>query len=148
MFINCCSKGVGKTFIWALLKSEVADSAIYKAIQSLYRCHMGVMASKSGVSVVCPATYSSKQQPKHQSSVSHALCEGIHQSPVDTPHKGPVKWQAYQCHDSSCSESNLSKVSKDLRLAHLADIHNLLVDSGRARSAPLIITDTGVMLSL
>ena len=49
---------------------------------------MGAMASQIiGVSIICSAVCSER---KHQSSASLAFVRGIHRSPVDSPHKGPV----------------------------------------------------------
>ena len=32
-----------------------------------------------------------------------AVCDGNHQWPVDSPHKGPVTWKAFPCYESSYS---------------------------------------------
>ena len=51
---------------------------------------MGAMASQiTGVSIVYVAC-SGADQRKHQSSASLALVTGIHRSPMNSPHKGPV----------------------------------------------------------
>ena len=42
-------------------------------------------------STVCPGA----DQRKHQSSASLPFVRGIHRSPVDSPHKGPVTRQSY-----------------------------------------------------
>ena len=47
------------------------------------------MASQiTGISIVCPPLYSGVDHRKYQSSVSLAFVSGIHQWPVDSPHKG------------------------------------------------------------
>ena len=52
---------------------------------------MIAMASQiTGVSIICSVVRSDADQRKHQSSVSLAFVSGIHQWPVDSPHKGPV----------------------------------------------------------
>ena len=52
---------------------------------------MSPMASQiTGVSIVYSTVCSGADQRKHQSSASLALVRGIHQSPVNSPHKGPV----------------------------------------------------------
>ena len=52
---------------------------------------MSVMASHvTGVSFVCSVVCSGADQRKHQSSASLAFVRGIHRSPVNSPHKGPV----------------------------------------------------------
>ena len=51
---------------------------------------MSAMASQiTGVSIVCLAICWGTGQRKCQNSVSLALVRGIHQWPVDSPHKGP-----------------------------------------------------------
>ena len=52
---------------------------------------MSAMASQiTGVSIVCSAFCSGTDQRKHQSSASLTFVTGIHRTPVDSPHKGPV----------------------------------------------------------
>ena len=52
---------------------------------------MSSMASQIiGVSIVYSTVCSGADQGKHQSSVLLAFVWGIHQWPVDSPHKGPV----------------------------------------------------------
>ena len=52
---------------------------------------MTTMASKTTiVSIVCSTVCSGADQTKHQSSASLAYVRGIHRSPLDSPHKGPV----------------------------------------------------------
>ena len=52
---------------------------------------MSPIASQiTGVSIVCSTVCSGAYQIKHQSSTSLAFVRGIHQWPVDSPHKGPV----------------------------------------------------------
>ena len=51
----------------------------------------GAMASQiTGVSIVYSIACSGADQRKHQSSASMAFVKGIHWSPVNSPHKGPV----------------------------------------------------------
>ena len=50
------------------------------------------MASQiPGVSMVCSTVCSSADYRKHQSSASLAFMRGIHRSPMNSPHKRPVK---------------------------------------------------------
>ena len=42
------------------------------------------------LTIVCTAVHSGADQKKHQSSASLAFVWGIHRSPVNSPHKGPV----------------------------------------------------------
>ena len=52
---------------------------------------MGAMASQvTSVSIVYSAVCSGRDQREHQSSASLAFMRGIHQWPVNSPHKGPV----------------------------------------------------------
>ena len=52
---------------------------------------MSEMASQiTGVSIVCLTVCTGAYRRKHQSSASLASVRGIHRSPVDSPHKGPV----------------------------------------------------------
>ena len=52
---------------------------------------MSAMTSQiTGVSSVCSAVCSCANQRKRKSSASLAFVRGIHQWPVDSPHKGPV----------------------------------------------------------
>ena len=52
---------------------------------------MSAMSSQiTGVSIVCSNVCWGPDQRKHQSSVSLAFVGGIHQWPVEPPHKGPV----------------------------------------------------------
>ena len=52
---------------------------------------MSAMASQiAGVSIVCSNFCSGEDQRAHQSSASLAFGRGIHRSPVNSPHKGPV----------------------------------------------------------
>ena len=61
---------------------------------------MGAMASQTtGVSFVCWAVCSGADQRKHQSSTSLAFVKGIHQWPVDSPHKSPVKRKMFPFDD-------------------------------------------------
>ena len=52
---------------------------------------MGAMASQiTSLTIVYSSVYSGSDQRKHQSSTSQAFVRGIHQWPVNSPHKGPV----------------------------------------------------------
>ena len=63
---------------------------------------MSVMASQiTGVSIVYSTLCSGADQRKHQSSASLAFVRGIHRSPVNSLHKGPVTWKMFPFHDVS-----------------------------------------------
>ena len=52
---------------------------------------MSTMASQiTTLTIVYSTVYSGTDQRKHQSSASLAFVGGIHRSPVNSPHKGPV----------------------------------------------------------
>ena len=44
----------------------------------------------TSLTIVCAAVYSGADQKKHQSSAPLVFVRGIHRSPVNCPHKGPV----------------------------------------------------------
>ena len=61
---------------------------------------MSAMASQiTGVSDCLPNLCSGTDQRKYQSSASLAFVRGIHQWPVNFPHKGPVTWKMFSFHD-------------------------------------------------
>ena len=65
---------------------------------------MSAMVSEiTGVSIVCYTICSGADQRKHQSSVSLAFVRGIHQWPVDSPHKGPVTRKLFPFQDAILS---------------------------------------------
>ena len=52
---------------------------------------MSAMASQiASLTIVCAAVYPGADQKRLQSSASSAFVRGIHQWPVNSPHKGPV----------------------------------------------------------
>ena len=56
----------------------------------------GVIASQiTSLTIVYSIVYSGADQRKHQSSTSLAFVRGIHQGPVNSPHKGPVTWKMF-----------------------------------------------------
>ena len=76
---------------------------------------MSAMAFQiTGVSIV----FSTVDQIKHQSSVSMTFVRGIHQSPVDSPHKGPVTGKCFHLMTSSwiwfCKKYTRRWVSREL----------------------------------
>ena len=61
---------------------------------------MSAMASQiTGVSSVYSTVCSGADQRKHQSSVSLAFVRGIHQGPVNSLHKGPVRQKMFPFDD-------------------------------------------------
>ena len=60
----------------------------------------GAMASQiTGVPIVCSTACFCADQRKHQSSASLSFVRGIHRSPVDSPHKGPVMQKMFPVDD-------------------------------------------------
>ena len=71
---------------------------------------MSVMASQiPSLTIVYSAVYSGVDQRKHQRSASLAFVRGIHRSPVNSPHKGPVTRKMFPFDDViiCCSFSNV-----------------------------------------
>ena len=63
---------------------------------------MSAMASQiTGVSIVHSTVYSGADQRKHQISASQAFVRGIHQWPVNSPHKGPLTRKCFHLMTSS-----------------------------------------------
>ena len=61
---------------------------------------MRAMASQiTTVSIVYSTVCSGTDQRKHQSSVLLTFVMGIHQGPVNSPHKGPVTWKMFPFDD-------------------------------------------------
>ena len=76
---------------------------------------MDTIASQiTSLAIVYSIVYSSAVQRKHQSSASLAFVWGIHRSPVNSPHKGPVTRKMHLM-TSSCK----TKIQMCLIWAHL-----------------------------
>ena len=61
---------------------------------------MGAMASQiTSLMIVYSTVYSGADQRKHQSSTSLAFVQGIHQWPVNSSHKGPVRRKMFPFDD-------------------------------------------------
>ena len=61
---------------------------------------MIAMASQINIlTVVYSTVYSGADQSKHQSSASLAFVRGIHRWPVNSSHKGPVRWKMFPFDD-------------------------------------------------
>ena len=61
---------------------------------------MTVMASQiTSLTIVYSTVYPGLDQRKHQSSASLAFVQGIHQVPVNSPHKGPVTQKMFPFDD-------------------------------------------------
>ena len=65
---------------------------------------MGTMASQiTSLMIVYPTVYSDIDQRKHPNSASLDFVRGIHRSPVNSRHKGPVTRIFFQLMTSSCN---------------------------------------------
>ena len=61
---------------------------------------MGLMESQiTSLTIVYSTVYSGADQRKHQISASLAFVRGMHRSPVNSPHKGPVMRKMFPCDD-------------------------------------------------
>ena len=60
-------------------------------IQSLQRSHN----ERDGVSIASSTVCSGADHRKHQSSAPLVFVRGIHQWPVNSPHKGPIRWKMF-----------------------------------------------------
>ena len=61
---------------------------------------MGAIASPiTSLTIVNSTIYSGADQRKHESSMSLAFVRGIHQGPVNSPHKWPVTWKMFPFDD-------------------------------------------------
>ena len=83
---------------WWRLKTDSRPKTNYNAVI------MGAMASQiTSLSIVYSIVYSGADQRKHQSSASLAFVMGIHRSPVNSPHEGPVTRKCFHLMTSSCN---------------------------------------------
>ena len=61
---------------------------------------MGMITSQiTSLTVVYSTVYSGADQRKHENSASVAFARGIHQGPVNSPHKWPVTRQMFSLDD-------------------------------------------------
>ena len=69
---------------------------------------MSAMASQiTSLTSVYSIVYSGADQRKHQSSTSPAFVRGIHRSPVNSPHKGPVTRKMFPFDDVIMMNQNM-----------------------------------------
>ena len=82
---NNFSEQFGPWKMWHHMNWQLYDMVHYSDVI------MNAMVSQiTGISIVHLTVFSGSDQRKHQSSASSAFVRGIHRSPVDSPHKGPV----------------------------------------------------------
>ena len=104
---------------------------------------MNAMASQyAGSSIVSSTAYSGADQRKHQSSASLAFVRGIHRSPADSPHKGPITRKMFPFEDVIMSAPTWSKIYGyrnicrfyDLRLFYIGNAADDLATYGASTS--------------
>ena len=93
---------------------------------------MSAMASQiTGISIVCSITCSGTDKKTHQSSASLAFVSGIHQWPVDSPHKGPVTWTMFPFNDlfmiTALVPEGLTGLSLEIRTVLKTKIVNFIL---------------------
>ena len=90
---------------WCKINCKISSIRFFKVRIIIRKMHykdvtMGMMASQiPSLTIVYSTIYSGPDQRKHQSSTSLAFVRGIHWSPVNSPHKGPVTWKMYPFED-------------------------------------------------
>ena len=92
---------------------------------------MGAIRSQiTSLTVVYSIVYSDADQRKHQSSASLAFVRGIHQGPVNSPHKWPVTRQMFPFDEvimnSARKQLDWSKLINLFRLNALESIYSIL----------------------
>ena len=100
-----CNGASGKIhLLWQ--HSVLSDSVLFQHIMHAVRYHysdviMSAMASQiTGVSIVCLLNRLFRRRSKKAPNFRvTSLFRGIHRSPVDSPHKGPVTRKKFPCHD-------------------------------------------------
>ena len=97
------TKALPEQMLINVSKASIGHNGLIKLCWFL--CHhsdvtMGAMVSQiTSLTIVYSTVYSSVDQRKYQSSVSLAFVRGIHQWPVNSPHKWPVTWKMFPFHD-------------------------------------------------
>ena len=82
---------------------QYEDVALKKFFQMTHYSDVktSVMASQIvGVSIVCSTVCSGADQRKYRGSTPLAFVRGIHRSPVDSPHKGPIARKMFPFDDA------------------------------------------------
>ena len=75
---------------------------------------MGTIAAQlTSLTIVYSAVYSDADQRKHQRSASLALVRGIHQGPVNSPHKWPVTRTMFPFDDGIMKAAELNWTTLD-----------------------------------
>ena len=109
--ITCNRTDILFTLIALKLKAECITDIFVK--QMLSNHYSDVIVSTmtpqiTSLTVVYSIVYSDADQRKHQSPVSLAFVRGIHRSPMNSPHKGPVTRKMFPFDDVIMSQLNFS----------------------------------------
>ena len=94
-----------KTFVLQTVINTLSSwtSSIATATMSISHYDDVIMGPKASqitsLTIVYSTVYSDADQRKHQSSASLAFVRGIHQGPVNSPHKWPVSRKMFPFHD-------------------------------------------------
>ena len=106
--------GARRTIMTMFVYSSYAQIGLFQ--ESPYRCcyHysdviMSTTASQITVSNAYPTVCSGADQRKHQSSALLAFVRGIHRSPVNSPHKGPVTRKMFPFDDVITRQTDARK---------------------------------------
>ena len=98
-------KSTGLPTYWLKYWHVLLFTGLTAILFMIYRYHcndviMSSMASHiTSPTIVYPTVYAGAEQRKHQSSASLAFMRGIHQWPVNSPHKGPITRKMIPFHD-------------------------------------------------
>ena len=113
-------------YILELLEMARHEQLLWLRYNSHYNdAIMGAMASQiSNLTIVYSIVYSSTDQRKHQSSESLAIVWGIHRSPVNSPHKGPVTRKMFPFDDVIMLTCSVMREKYHLQYPKLK-IHNM-----------------------
>ena len=83
-------------------KTHTSTIPMMLFVKSIHYCDviMSVIVSQiTSVSIVYSTVCSSADQRTHHNSASLAIVRGIHRSPVNSPHTGPVTCKMFPCED-------------------------------------------------
>ena len=100
---------------------------------------MSTTASQiTSLTIVYSAIYSRADQIKHQSSASLAFVRGIHRSPVNSPHKGPVTRKMFTFDDVIM---HFSHGARGVTMWYQNNIFVLLINCKRCRYSRGIVSN-------
>ena len=95
--INSLNPGICRSHFNSLTWKPITQKAACPHYSDVI---MGEIASQiTSLTIVYSIAYSDADHRKHQSSASLAFVGGIHQGPVNSPHKWPVTWKMFPFHD-------------------------------------------------